>query len=73
MRVLVIVHPSSLLRGDPAAREQAFERWGRNLSQASSVLGAAEAGGHRASASSPAPSVARATRRKPVAQRDAQA
>jgi uracil-DNA glycosylase len=73
VRVLLTVHPSSLLRGDPAARERAFERWVRDLSQASSVLGSAEAGRHRASASSPAPSAARATRRKPVAGRDAQA
>jgi uracil-DNA glycosylase family protein len=73
VRVLVTVHPSSLLRGDPAAREQAFARWMQDLSQASSVLGAGEAGRHRVSASSPAPSAARATRRKPVAHRDAQA
>jgi uracil-DNA glycosylase family protein len=37
-RVLVTLHPSALLRGDPAERERAFERWLADLAVASEVL-----------------------------------
>jgi len=39
-RVLVTLHPSALLRGDPAQREQAFEQWVTDLAVASEVLDA---------------------------------
>jgi uracil-DNA glycosylase len=38
LRVLVTLHPSALLRGDPAQREQAFEQWVTDLAVASEVL-----------------------------------
>ena len=38
LRVLVTLHPSALLRGEPADREQAFERWVNDLKVASSLL-----------------------------------
>ena len=38
LRVLVTVHPSSLLRGDPALRERQFEQWVADLDAASGVL-----------------------------------
>lgn len=37
-RVLVTLHPSALLRGDPAGREREFERWVADLALASEVL-----------------------------------
>ena len=37
-RVLVTLHPSALLRGDPAQREAAWVAWLEDLSQASSLL-----------------------------------
>jgi len=37
-RALATLHPSALLRGDPAERERAFERWVRDLAAASDVL-----------------------------------
>jgi len=37
-RVLVTLHPSALLRGDPADREREFERWVGDLAIASEVL-----------------------------------
>ncbi|HEY8977133.1 MAG TPA: UdgX family uracil-DNA binding protein [Burkholderiaceae bacterium] len=37
-RVLVTLHPSALLRGDPAGREREFERWVHDLALASDVL-----------------------------------
>jgi uracil-DNA glycosylase family protein len=40
LRVLVTLHPSALLRGDPAQREQAFEAWVADLDKATSALGA---------------------------------
>jgi len=36
--VLVTLHPSALLRGDPAERAQGFERWVADLDVASTVL-----------------------------------
>jgi uracil-DNA glycosylase len=36
--VLVTLHPSALLRGDPALREREFERWVRDLALAGEVL-----------------------------------
>ncbi len=38
IRVLVTLHPSALLRGQPADRELEFERWLTDLRAASSVL-----------------------------------
>jgi uracil-DNA glycosylase family protein len=38
VRVLVTLHPSALLRGDPAERDEAFERWTKDLAAASSLL-----------------------------------
>jgi DNA polymerase len=43
--VLVTLHPSALLRGDPAMRAQAFEAWLADLGQAASVV--APSGRHR--------------------------
>ena len=40
LRVLVTLHPSALLRGDPAQREQAFEAWLADLAQATSFVAA---------------------------------
>jgi len=37
-RVLVTLHPSALLRGDPAGREREFERWVSDLALAGDVL-----------------------------------
>ena len=37
-RVLVTLHPSALLRGDPAQREAAWEAWLKDLSVASSLV-----------------------------------
>jgi len=37
-RVLVTLHPSALLRGDPALREREFEQWVRDLALAGEVL-----------------------------------
>jgi len=37
-RVLVTLHPSALLRGDPAGREREFERWVHDLALAGDVL-----------------------------------
>ena len=37
-RVLVTLHPSALLRGDPALREREFERWVSDLALAGEVL-----------------------------------
>jgi len=37
-RVLVTLHPSALLRGDPAQREAAWEAWLKDLSVASSLM-----------------------------------
>jgi DNA polymerase len=46
LRVLVTLHPSALLRGDPAAREQAFEAWLADLGKATAVVsGASQAAG----------------------------
>jgi DNA polymerase len=45
-RVLVTLHPSALLRGDPAARDEAFAAWVRDLSRASDLLEPARAGAH---------------------------
>jgi len=39
-RVLVTLHPSALLRGDPVDREREFERWVSDLAVASDVLAA---------------------------------
>jgi len=38
LRVLVTLHPSALLRGDPSEREQAFERWVADLANASHLV-----------------------------------
>jgi len=38
VRVLVTLHPSALLRGEPADREREFEHWVADLRLASSVL-----------------------------------
>jgi DNA polymerase len=38
LRVLVTLHPSALLRGDPQQREQAFEAWLADLDKATSAL-----------------------------------
>ena len=38
--VLVTLHPSALLRGEPAEREREFERWVADLRAATSVLNA---------------------------------
>jgi DNA polymerase len=38
IRVLVTLHPSALLRGDPLEREHAFAQWVRDLGAASVVL-----------------------------------
>jgi uracil-DNA glycosylase family protein len=38
IRVLVTLHPSALLRGDPLEREHAFAQWVRDLEVASVVL-----------------------------------
>ena len=38
IRVLVTLHPSALLRGEPADRAREFERWVADLQAASSVL-----------------------------------
>jgi uracil-DNA glycosylase family protein len=43
LRVLVTLHPSALLRGDPAQREQAFEAWLADLGKASSGVEGAKA------------------------------
>jgi DNA polymerase len=48
LRVLVTLHPSALLRGDPAQRESAFEAWVGDLAHASQVLQAPPAPGERA-------------------------
>jgi DNA polymerase len=37
-RVLVTLHPSALLRGDPAQREAAWKAWLKDLSVASSLM-----------------------------------
>ena len=37
-RVLVTLHPSALLRGDPADRQREFERWVGDLARASELL-----------------------------------
>lgn len=36
--ILVTLHPSALLRGPPAEREQAFERWLDDLKNASAYV-----------------------------------
>jgi uracil-DNA glycosylase family protein len=41
LRVLVTLHPSALLRGEPADRQREFERWVGDLRAASGVLAAA--------------------------------
>ncbi|PZQ73889.1 MAG: hydroxyacid dehydrogenase, partial [Variovorax paradoxus] len=38
-RVLITLHPSALLRGDPAEREEAWRAWLDDLSQASDIAG----------------------------------
>jgi DNA polymerase len=38
LRVLITLHPSALLRGDPAQRAQAFEAWVADLDQATGAL-----------------------------------
>ena len=38
IRVLVTLHPSALLRGEPADREREFDRWVTDLKVASSLL-----------------------------------
>ena len=38
IRVLVTLHPSALLRGEPADRQREFERWVADLKVAASVL-----------------------------------
>jgi DNA polymerase len=38
LRVLLTLHPSALLRGDPAQREAAFAAWLRDLEHASELL-----------------------------------
>jgi uracil-DNA glycosylase family protein len=43
-RVLVTLHPSALLRGDPEQRESAWKAWLKDLSKASEMLGVARAG-----------------------------
>jgi uracil-DNA glycosylase family protein len=40
VRVLVTLHPSALLRGDPTSREREFERWVQDLAAASAALAA---------------------------------
>jgi DNA polymerase len=37
--VLVTLHPSALLRGDPAEHEAAFAQWLHDLSMASELFG----------------------------------
>lgn len=39
-QVLVTLHPSALLRGDPAQHEEAYARWLEDLSLASAVVNA---------------------------------
>ncbi|MES2977754.1 MAG: UdgX family uracil-DNA binding protein [Pseudomonadota bacterium] len=41
LRVLITLHPSALLRGDPAQREEAFAAWLSDLRHASAIAGAA--------------------------------
>ena len=55
LRVLVTLHPSALLRGDPASRERDFEAWLADLEQATAAASSAEA--------SPAPTKAAARSR----------
>ena len=43
-RVLVTLHPSALLRGDPGQRASAWKAWLKDLSKASEMLAAARAG-----------------------------
>jgi uracil-DNA glycosylase family protein len=43
-RVLVTLHPSALLRGDPLQREAAWEAWLKDLSMASELMKKAGAG-----------------------------
>ena len=38
LRVLVTLHPSALLRADPASRAQAFQAWVNDLQQAASLM-----------------------------------
>ncbi|MGJ3700055.1 UdgX family uracil-DNA binding protein [Variovorax sp. AFSI2.2] len=52
-RVLVTLHPSALLRGDPAQREAAWEAWLKDLSVASSLM--KKAGGKQPAAKQRAP------------------
>jgi DNA polymerase len=39
LQVLVTLHPSALLRGDPAEHEAAFAQWLQDLSIASELFG----------------------------------
>jgi DNA polymerase len=41
-QVLVTLHPSALLRGDPADRETAYAQWLQDLSMASELFGKAK-------------------------------
>ncbi len=43
IEVLVTVHPSALLRGDPAERESAYKEWLADLSAATEHLAKANA------------------------------
>ena len=79
-RVLVTLHPSALLRGEPASRERDFEAWVKDLAVASTAIVASEgtvADRHAQaspprtgpSARMPASSARAAVHRKPLAPR----
>ncbi|MCY1558674.1 uracil-DNA glycosylase family domain protein [compost metagenome] len=51
-RVLVTLHPSALLRGDPLQREAAWEAWLKDLSMASELM--KKAGARRPAEKQPA-------------------
>lgn len=62
-RVLVTLHPSALLRGDPAQREAAWEAWLKDLSVATSLMKKAAAKQPAAKRRAPRPAADHARRR----------
>jgi len=62
-RVLVTLHPSALLRGDPAQREAAWAAWLKDLSVASSLVKKAARKLAAGQPSSPKPAASHARRR----------
>jgi len=61
LRVLITLHPSALLRGDPLEREQAFEHWLKDLAVAHEVVHPHSSGPSAAATVRPASGAARRT------------